>query len=155
PRSGRARAGHPRAPRPAESPALDLAVGPAALRGCAGVELDHEPVAPAVLGLRARLNVADELGRGRRAKHPRAAAEFPAAHAPPHARLLQYVLHPVRAPAALRHEVKAAPAPREPDLDLSRLARLAAPGREIEIRRFARRRRVRHVRPRGRRTESA
>src|SRR5439155_13334360 len=128
----------------AEAAASGLAVGTATLGGGAGVELDYETVAPAVLALRAGPDVAHQLGRARRAQPARAAAQLPAVHAPAYARLLQQILHPVRAQPALGNEIEAAAAPRKPDLDLARFARLPAPRREIEILRLARRSRARH-----------
>src|SRR5215469_16167004 len=110
-----------------------VAVGAAVREAGAGIELDHEAIAPAVLLARARLDVPDQGGRGFRAQDAGAAREGGGAYAPSHARVHQQVLHPVRAQAVLGHEVVAPAAPGEPDLDPARPSGFPAPRREIEV----------------------
>src|SRR5438552_10978983 len=56
----------------------------------------------------------------------------PPAHAPRHARVGPNVADPLRAVARLGDDVVSAGLPREPDLDLARLARSPARRREVE-----------------------
>src|SRR5215470_1780846 len=96
------------------------------------IELDHEAVAPAVFLPRARLDVAHERRRGFRPQHAGAAAELRRADAPANPRLLEQVLHPVRAQPMLGHEVVAAAAAGEPDLDATVASGLPSPRGEVE-----------------------
>src|SRR5262249_45620285 len=114
------------------SKGLDGTAGAAAGTARAGVELDDEPVAPAVFAPRARLDVAHQRGRRLGPHDSGAPGQIRKADSPAYARLDQEVLHPLRAQAVLRDQVVAPAATREPDFDLARATALPAPRREIE-----------------------